>query len=269
MTDKRKKLNKPTYTAILCVLGLLLAASIILYYLPDFHYLKDVTADGLLKEILVRAGAFALIAFFIATSSDNWLFLPRIKNLPVNLLLCLPCFAVAVVNFPFSALISGVAVVTRGDLIWLLIIDCVLIGAFEEFFFRGMLQNLISEKFTKKRGGVFITVIITSALFGLFHLINIASGAGVFGTLLQVVYTFLIGAMLSFVMLKTKDLWLCVIIHALFDFGGAIVVKLGEGYFQDMIFWILTIAVGILCGIYVFIGLMKMQKEQDKISLEQ
>ena len=264
MTEKRKKLNKPTYTATLCVLGALLVAAITLYYLPDFHYLDDSVADGLIKEACVRLAASLLIAFFVATSADRGVFSPNIKGLPINLLIALPCFAVAIVNFPFSALITGEATVERVDLIWLLIVDCVLIGFFEELFFRGMLLNFVADRFIKKRGGVFVTVIITSALFGLFHLINLTSGAGISGTLLQVVYTFLIGAMLAFVMLKTKDLWLCALIHAVFDIGGAIVVKLGSGAFQDAVFWILTVAVGVVCGVYVFVMLMKMQKDANR-----
>ena len=264
MSSNPKKLNKSTYTAALCVLGVMLAAALVFYYLPDFRFLSDATADGLIKELIVRLIASLLMIFFIATSDDAGLLKPVFRALPKKLAICLPCFAVAIVNFPFSALATGKATVERTDLIALLIVDCFAIAFFEELFFRGMLQRFIAHKFADKKANIFLTVVVTSVLFGLFHLINLASGAGVYGTLLQVVYTFLIGAMLSFMMLSTGDIWLCVLAHAVFDFGGAVVDKLGGGYIHDAIFWILTVAVGLLCGVYVIFGLIKMQKAQDK-----
>ena len=65
-------------------------------------------------------------------------------------------------------------------------------------------------------------------------------------------------------MLYTGDIWLCMIVHAVFDFGGAIVDKLGSGYIHDTVFWILTVGVGVICGVYVFIGLLRLQKKCDR-----
>ena len=66
------------------------------------------------------------------------------------MLWCLPCFLVAVVNFPFSALISGTLVINRMDLMPLYIIYVILIALLEEFIFRGfvitLLYNFLSLK---------------------------------------------------------------------------------------------------------------------------
>jgi hypothetical protein len=74
-------------------------------------------------------------------------------------------------------------------------------------------------------------------------------------------YSFLIGGMLGTVLIKTENLWVCVILHALFDFGGLIVTYLGFGEFQDIIFWILTAIGGILCLIHTLFYIIKRDKK--------
>ena len=61
--------------------------------------------------------------------------------------------------------------------------------------------------------GVILPVLIDAALFGLWHLTNLLVGADVGATLLQVGYSFLIGGMLSAVLLKTGNIWTGVFRH--------------------------------------------------------
>ena len=68
--------------------------------------------------------------------------------------------------------------------------------------------------------------------------------------------------MFSFVVIKSGHVWFAVAIHAVFDVGGRIVTTLGYGAFQDVIFWILTISVGTVIGVYVAVSLFKMQKSR-------
>ena len=97
-------------------------------------------------------------------------------------------------------------------------------------------------------------------LLGLLHLFNLFAGASVGATFLQVGYSFLIGAMLSAVLIKTDNLWLCVLLHAGFDFGGSIITELGTGIFQDLWFWIFTAFAGVLCLAHVLGFLIKQDK---------
>ena len=96
---------------------------------------------------------------------------------------------------------------------------------------------------------------IASLVFSLSHLINLAYGADFFAVALQVGYTFLIGAMFCVIMLKTNNLWFCILIHALFDVGGTIVTKLGSGSPWDATFWVLTVIVGLWCAVHVIFTL--------------
>ena len=131
-----------------------------------------------------------------------------------------------------------------------------------------MFQNYIAARFAKKKNGVFITVVLTSVGFSAWHLLNLLSGASLWGTALQLVYTFLLGIMFSYAVIATGDLWLPIAMHAIFDFGGALVPVLGSGEFQDTVFWILTVSVGVACGVYVFIGLLRAQKKVDALNAQ-
>ena len=254
--------NKAYIVAIAALSAVALAAAV-LYYLPWFAYSTDKAVDELVGGVLIRGAVSALLILLAIKSPDKHLLVPDLSSFWKNLLVGLPCFAVAVVNFPFSALISGFARVERLDLIWLFALNCILIGVTEEVFFRGILQSYIAGLFKKSNYDVVFTVAVTSAVFALWHLFNLFS-SGFGAVAFQITYTFLIGAMLSVTILMTKSVWLCVAIHALFDFGGAIVSTLGSGNFQDDFFWASTIAVGLAVGAYIIMKLVDLQKKSNE-----
>ena len=176
----------------------------------------------------------------------------------------LPPLAVTIVNFPFSALIRGTATVTRGDLWWLFALNCLLIGVTEEWLFRGILLDFFLTISEEKRKNCFIPVLISSVIFALFHLLNLFDGAGIGEVFLQVGYSFLIGAMLAVVFCKLRNLWICIFLHSLFDTGGFLVSSLGEGDPQDLVFWILTAVVGVLCAVYIVLTLVRLCRKPQK-----
>ena len=102
---------------------------------------------------------------------------------------------------------------------------------------------------------------MTAAIFSLFHLTNLFRGGCIGDVLLQCLYTFLIGAMLTITMLKLNNIWLCVLIHAIFNFGGMLLAEgMISGNNWDVIFWVLTITSGVLCAGHVIYSLIKLDK---------
>lgn len=141
----------------------------------------------------------------------------------------LPSLAVVVNNLPIIALADGSARVDRTDLLPLFLLECFLIGLFEELAFRGTLFLAILEKRRATTRQIFLTSFVSSALFGLVHLANLLEGAGVGATLLQVGYSFLIGGMCTIVLLKTGNILFCILLHAIFDVGGGLLSTVGSG----------------------------------------
>ena len=245
---------------VLLVLFLVTVAVAIVFLLPNVRFSQDEKLDGLIREIVPRtvAGAFAL---GVVLSSE---FRPRakwaVRGFPQKLLWCLPCLAVALANFPYSALISGEATITRPDLVWLFVLNCFAVGLVEEAVFRGLLYPVLRRRFGEGRLALPLAVALSSAVFALMHLLNLAFGGGVGDTLLQVGYSFLIGCMLAATYARTESLTICVVLHAIFDVGGGIVTELGTGRFQDTVFWILTAVTGVLCLVHVLVFLFYRKK---------
>ena len=177
----------------------------------------------------------------------------------------LPSLAVVVNNLPLIALADGSARVDKTALLPLFLLECLLIGLFEETAFRGTLFLLILEKRRGTTGQIFLTSLISSALFGLIHLANLLEGADVGATLLQVGYSFLIGGMCAIVLLKTGNLLFCILLHAVFDVGGGLLYTVGSGEQWNTPTVVITAVLAVLVTawmIYLLLGVRP--EETDK-----
>ena len=160
---------------------------------------------------------------------------PFQKPLWRSLLFTVPPFLVVVNNMPSLSMIWGDAYLVHSAPVYLLwfAAECLAIGLFEELAFRGVIFLMFAEKRHTTRKGLFWSLILSSAVFGGVHLVNVLMGAGIGPTILQIGYSFLIGAMCSVVLLKTRNIWLCVILHAVYDFCGTLMPTLGDGTWWD------------------------------------
>ncbi len=254
--------NKLVQT-ILILLAVLAVASIVVFSLFNVKLCTDDTTNTLLTDVVQRALLSAFLILLVASSKEySSLLVP--SKIDKSYWLAVPCFLVVIANFPFFALASGTAVVSRFDILWLFLLQCLLVGVIEELFFRCILQKIFFDKLQNR--SVFLKVVLCSAIFGLWHLVNLLFGGGFAATLLQVGYSFLIGAMLCTLTLVTSNIWLAVTVHALFDVGGTIVSSLGSGNPQDVGFWVLTAVCGMICFVCVFLVLFRIQKQQCKKS---
>lgn len=170
-----------------------------------------------------------------------------------GLLFTIPPFLVVVNNMPILSMIWGDAYLVHtapAYMIWFAA-ECLAIGLFEEFAFRGVIFLLFAEKRYTTRKGLFWSLILSSAVFGGVHLINIFMGAGIGPTILQIGYSFLIGAMCSVVLLKTRNIWLCVALHAIYDFCGTLMPTLGGGTWWDTPTVIFTAVLAVATAAYL------------------
>ena len=85
------------------------------------------------------------------------------------------------------------------------------IGLTEEVYFRGIICNAWKDK--EKTA-----IILSAVLFGLCHILNVMGGAEITATLLQIVFAFIYGIVMAYVILRTKSIWPCIILHAFHDF---------------------------------------------------
>ena len=251
---------KKPYLVVTILLSILAILCFAFFEVIHTVILEDPLANKFLCGFISRFGLSLLMGWVLFIFGGRSFILCN-KGSLVGMLWALPCFMVAFVNFPYSALINGTASITRVDLMGLYILYVFGISLIEELVFRGTILILIADLLTNKRHKPLLTVLFSALVFALFHLTNIFVGADIGYTLLQCVYTFLIGAMLSMVMLKSHNVWLCILIHTIFDFGGLIIFNIGVGDPWDLTFWILTIVSGLLCAGHVIFSLIKLEKD--------
>ena len=106
-------------------------------------------------------------------------------------------------------LLSISAGVTRGDLIVFTLIGGAFVGIDEELFFRGLILNILGERFSAAK-----SVLISMVLFSVSH---IGGGAG------DMVLPIFMGFGLGWVyVMSGRNLWLVCGLHALFDIAQSL-----------------------------------------------
>ena len=231
-----------------------LAAIILLLICEIAGFSNLIGVDGKLADSLDMTVTRALggVAFIAMLVNLGYRVLDPIKK-PFwsSMLYSLPAFMIAINNFPFSQVIKGNATVTDGwGAVALLFLECMCVGFFEESAFRGVVFLGLLRRDPHNRLWAFASIAISSAVFGLVHLINIFESSPV-AVLMQIGYSALIGAMCAVILMKTANLWLCVVIHGLFNFAGAVIPRCGVGEIWDSFTVILTVIVSLAVLAYM------------------
>lgn len=213
--------------------------------------LGEEISNGIVLTITRALGGVAFLAMLVNLGYK--VLDPFKKPFFKGLLISLPAFVIAVNNCPYSQLIKGGARITEE---WwvavLLFIECMCVGFFEEMAFRGVVFLSILKRNPKSRSWAAASVVISSVIFGLVHMINLfeSSPGAVF---LQIGYSTLIGAMCSVVLVKTANIWLCVLIHGIYNFAGAFVSRCGEGVLLDTFTVVFTAIVSVIVATYMVV----------------
>lgn len=171
-------------------------------------------------------------------------------------LFSLPFLAVVINNLPIAGLATKAVTVTAGaGSTALFVFNCLAVGTFEELVFRGVILTLLVRALPNNRKGAFGAVMISSAVFGLMHAVNFLSGDPA-SVLMQIGYSFLIGAMCALALLLTRNIFVCALLHAGFNFCGFMAESLGNGMHWDAVSIALTAVVGaVVAGYGIFVML--------------
>ncbi len=251
MTVKKTKL-KDTFQIIIA--ALLLCTLLVLELFKDSIFVSPEYGE-VLYILLTRTLGGLACTFLVVRAGMAFMLVPftTLKKF----LLVLPCMAVAINNFPFIPFFSGEVKLGGEPMqIALYALSCLAVGFFEEMAFRGCIFTSILQRIGKRRAGIFWSIVASSAVFGVIHLLNLFVGASPISVLLQVGYSFLIGAMCSIVLVRTQNIWYCVLIHGVYNFAGGIVPEFGEGIIWSLPEIILTVAVAVPVAVYVIYLIM-------------
>ena len=178
----------------------------------------------------------------------------------------LAAWVVALNNLPVVGFVSGNARVSAGVAPLLLFaLECAAVGCFEELAFRGFLLPWCAEGMKGKRNAAFFSALISSAIFGAVHLVNLFAGGSPGAVAMQIGYSFLIGGLCAAVLLASGSVWMCAAVHAVYNFCGTILSRFGEGVRWDSLTVGLTVGIGAAAGVLILIYLLRADSELDKI----
>lgn len=204
------------------------------------------------------AGGGACLLFMIEFSFTRILS-PRGNKKPLLWLLTIPGFIIVINNFPFVSFFAGdCRINARAESIVYFALVCLGVGFFEEMAFRGCAFMLLLKNKTQSRAKIFLAIFLSSVVFGLVHAVNLFFGGSIVSVVLQIGYSALIGALCSMVLLLTGNIWLCVLLHAAYNFCGGIISDYGIGVQWTSAEIIFTAVVSVIVAIYFVILFLRM-----------
>ena len=246
------------------IMNIGIISSIILAVIFDFvnvQYSDDITIQRFLSDIIpLLFSSFAVTLLIIRSEL-------KIFKGCENLIYLIPCFIIAIDNFPFYSYFQGnMQIIHDRATDYLCFISyCLLVGFFEECVFRGVVFSFLANTFSNDKKGFLMTYVISSVVFGTVHLLNIFSGANPLATILQVGYSTLTGGLFAFAFIKTKNILFAALTHSIYNFCGLYFTStqgLGSGVIFDFPTGLIMAIVSILVGGFVLYSVWKYPEEE-------
>ncbi len=169
-----------------------------------FTYLKLPELTSRLIVEIVFCGYVIFLLTYLRWWKEAGFKLPTIQR---NLLALLPLLIL-----PLLVVISsGIKAASANLVIWFAIYTFI-VGFVEEGLLRGVVLRALLPI------GVMRAVVLSSLFFGLGHLLNILQGASPSATIVQIIYSILLGFGFAGARLYSGSIWPAIVIHFLIDF---------------------------------------------------
>lgn len=168
------------------------------------------------NDFIVESIFAILVLIVMLISKNSYVFTEKKEKFWKSILLGLPILLIAV-----ACLISNIVTLESFNFgnAFNLILFCFSIGLAEELLCRGWIQNEFIERFGSSRKQVIMSIILSSLVFGFMHLTNALAGQSLFQTIIQVLQTTALGALLGTIYYRTKNIWSVIFLHAFYDFS--------------------------------------------------
>lgn len=149
-------------------------------------------------------------------------------------------------------------------------VTMILIGTAEEFTFRGLIANLIFDKYGKTSKGVWFSTFMTGLIFGSIHLFNaISPDISLFSATIQAIFAGVLGMVFTVIYYRTRNIWFLVFLHAYNNFaalfGSGV---LGQGTIDSSIAsYSFFNLIGIIPYIIVILVLLRKSKMEEILEI--
>ncbi|MBU3217280.1 CPBP family intramembrane metalloprotease [Clostridium estertheticum] len=124
-----------------------------------------------------------------------------------------------------AGLIDGSIVIDKSKpfVIILFILTYLSTGLFEEVLCRGVVLGVILRKWGSTKKGCYLSVILSSVLFGSTHIVHfLLHHFSLLASLTQITYGTFIGVFFAACVLRNKSIYPAIMLHAIFDILGSL-----------------------------------------------
>ncbi len=169
----------------------------------------------ILEQGIVGGFIFILLGFF------GWLTIAGFAPLEKWRALWLgwPLLVFALINLEPGTVIDT----SKPELIALHLLTALSTGWIEEILFRGAVLVALLQKWGRSRKGIYLAVLVSSALFGVTHLLNFIQGRKpLLDTATQITFAIFFGVMFCACFLRNRTIWPVILLHAAVDWAGTL-----------------------------------------------
>lgn len=174
------------------------------------HYLTLILEQGMVG-----------IFFFILLSRFGWLSTAGFTT-PSQwraLWLGWPLLVFTLINIEEGIVIDT----SKPGLIGLHLLTTLSTGWLEEILGRGVVLTAFIQKWGRSRKGIYLAVLVSSALFGLAHLANFLFGRKpLLNTVTQILFALFFGVIFAACVLRNRAIWPMMLLHAAVDWAGTL-----------------------------------------------
>lgn len=181
-----------------------------------------------------------------------------------------PMLVIAVLNG--SSLFMGEIQLNTSNLVTLILyfILFLSVGLVEEILLRGIVLNVLLQKWGTSHRGVYRAVFVSSLIFGMLHILNLLTGRyELLPTLTQIGFAFFFGVFFGACFIRTKAIWPLIVMHAFFDMCGnfnEIAVESTFGKVMHILPQDALIAIVLTAPLFIY-GLIVLRKAKPEKSI--
>lgn len=213
------------------------------------------------EHVILLIKILALLAYLVFLFYD--LFYKKNINFKATHLIYLPLLIGCFSNFFSLPFVNFSTCEVDGILLFEAIIFTIIQAISEEIIFRHVAFNLFEGVFKNSKYNLSLTILCSSALFGLMHFIN-AFGNNILLVLEQVGYTFVLGIVLGIIKGKDYNLVFPILGHALFNIINNVIFTSLFKIEVNIAYYIISVIVILLVlGYTISIFLLRKKGEKD------
>ncbi|MFD2891387.1 CPBP family intramembrane glutamic endopeptidase [Flavobacterium chuncheonense] len=172
--------------------------------------------DDLISKILIRSALTGIVLFLIFKWGYGT-FLKQYKNTLITTIILVPLVYISIQHVQDEINNAILSVSLFENILYCM--STFSVGVYEELLFRVLAFSLVFSYFNNKKENLFKSVILTSFLFGIVHFINLFKITS-YSVIIQVIFAIGIGLILQSLLLRFKNIFIVITLHALINYWG-------------------------------------------------